>query len=128
MKIITYKYAPWSGAVSTYDRIYDKGKMDEFENLIDELYPDGIEETKLNDILWFDSEYILESLGIPETIKCGNCDAEIDADEWEENGSPSCNDCDIPLCPKCVHYPSGEGDDIYMLCPDCLASNKEEEK
>lgn len=46
MKIITTKYTPWSGAISTYETIEEAGKLEEFESLIDELYPDGIEENK----------------------------------------------------------------------------------
>jgi hypothetical protein len=38
----------------------------DFENLIEELYPDGLTDTALNDLLWFDSEFIFESLGINE--------------------------------------------------------------
>ena len=34
--------------------------------LIEELYPDGIDETQLNDILWFKSEWVYEMLGISE--------------------------------------------------------------
>lgn len=41
-------------------------KEEEFEALIEELYPDGIDETQLNDILWFDSEWVFECLGINE--------------------------------------------------------------
>lgn len=66
MKIITSKYTPWSGAVSTYETIVEADKVEEFESLIDELYPDGIEEVTLNDILWFEPEFILESLGLSE--------------------------------------------------------------
>ena len=66
MKIITNKYTPWSGAVSTYETIIEADKVEEFESLIDELYPDGIEEVTLNDILWFEPEFILESLGLSE--------------------------------------------------------------
>lgn len=66
MKIITTKYQPWSGAISTYETIVEAGKQEEFENLIEELYPNGIEETLLNDILWFESDWILESLGLSE--------------------------------------------------------------
>ena len=66
MKIITSKYTPWSGAISTYETIEEAGKLEEFESLIDELYPDGIEEVKLNDILWFESDWILEQLGLSE--------------------------------------------------------------
>ena len=34
--------------------------------IINYLYPDGIDETQLNDILWFDSELVYEMLGISE--------------------------------------------------------------
>lgn len=64
MKIITNSFKPWSGAISTYETILEADKLEEFESLIDELYPEGIEETKLNDILWFEPDFILESLGM----------------------------------------------------------------
>lgn len=66
MKIITTKFSPWSGAIDTYNTIVEAGKEEEFESLIEELYPDGIEEVALNDILWFEPEFILESLGLSE--------------------------------------------------------------
>lgn len=66
MKIITTKYSPWSGAIDTYNTIVEAGKEEEFESLIEELYPNGIEETQLNDILWFEPDFILESLGLSE--------------------------------------------------------------
>lgn len=66
MKIITTKYSPWSGAIDTYNTIEEAGKLEEFESLIDELYPDGIEEVKLNYILWFEDDWILEMLGLSE--------------------------------------------------------------
>ena len=57
-------FEAWSGAVATKDLIIENNKEDEFDALIEELYPDGIDETQLNDILWFDDEWVLESLGI----------------------------------------------------------------
>ena len=66
MKIITTNYSPWSGAINTYNTIEEAGKLEEFESLIEELYPDGIKEVTLNDILWFEPEFILESLGLSE--------------------------------------------------------------
>ena len=54
----------WSGAVATKELIISLGLEEEFEMLIDELYPDGLTDTELNDILWFDSDWILESLGV----------------------------------------------------------------
>lgn len=60
------RFEPWSGAVDTYETIYNADKLDELEFLLEELYPEGIEETQLNDLLWFESEWLLESLGISE--------------------------------------------------------------
>lgn len=34
--------------------------------MIEELYPDGIGRTELNDIMWFDSDWIFETLSISE--------------------------------------------------------------
>lgn len=56
----------WSGAKETKQRILDENKEDEFESLIEELYPDGLTDTQLNDILWFEEDWLFESLGITD--------------------------------------------------------------
>ena len=56
----------WSGAEETQSLIVLNDKEEEFDSLIEELYPEGIEEVRLNDILRFDSEWVLEALGINE--------------------------------------------------------------
>ena len=66
---ITYEldlnsFQAWSGAKDTLDRIQREGKCAELENILEELYPDGMTETQLNDLLWFDSESVYEWLGI----------------------------------------------------------------
>lgn len=69
MKIYTddlNDYRPWSGAVDTYNTIEEQDKLEELEQLIDELYPDGISFTGLNDLLWFDSDFVFEQLGIQD--------------------------------------------------------------
>lgn len=60
------RFEPWSGAVDTYERIYHEDKLDLLETLLDECYPDGIEETQLNELLWFESEWLFECLGIED--------------------------------------------------------------
>ena len=55
-------YKPWSGAVDTYELIKDADKLDELEFYLEELYPDGITATQINDILWFDGEEVLKYL------------------------------------------------------------------
>lgn len=56
----------WSGAKDTKETILNAGKGEEFDFLIEELYPNGLSETQLNDLLWFESDWIYESLGISE--------------------------------------------------------------
>ena len=56
----------WAGAIYTKNLILDAGLEEEFEELIEDLYPEGLTDTDLNDILWFDGSWILETLGIEE--------------------------------------------------------------
>lgn len=61
-------YKPWSGAISTYDTIVEENKLDELDFLLEELYPEGISESHLNDILWFDSDWVFAQLGINDLV------------------------------------------------------------
>ena len=54
----------WSGAINTKEILIEQGMDRNFDYLIEELYPDGISETQLNDILWFEQDWIFETLGI----------------------------------------------------------------
>ena len=60
------EFTPWAGAVDTYRYILDRGQIDTMEAILDELYPKGLGETELNDILWFEAEWIYEHLGLPD--------------------------------------------------------------
>ena len=69
--VITYElnldtFEAWSGAVSTLDRIREEGLCEQLEAILEEIYPDGMTETELNDLLWFEEETIFEWLGIEE--------------------------------------------------------------
>ena len=59
-------FEAWSGAVDTLDRVKEAGKCDELESILEDLYPDGMSETELNDLLWFEPETVFEWLGIEE--------------------------------------------------------------
>ena len=54
----------WSGAVDTKETIINEGKDKDFDYLIEELYPNGLTDTQLNDLLWFEEEWLFEMLGI----------------------------------------------------------------
>ena len=59
----------WSGAVTTAQRIWEEqGRegFDQLEAILEDLYPDGIDETDLNDLLWFDADTVYEWLGIED--------------------------------------------------------------
>ena len=75
-------YKPWSGAVDTWDRIMDEDKLDALEQYLDEMYPDGIDETELNDLLLFEPEYIFEILGISDEEDEEDDDEEDEDEEW----------------------------------------------
>lgn len=70
MKITTetnlLNFDAWSGAIETKKTIIENGKSEEFDQLIEELYPEGLTDTQLNDLLWFEADWIFEALGIKE--------------------------------------------------------------
>lgn len=57
-------FEAWSGAVDTLDRIIAEGKCDELEAILEDMYPEGMDETNLNDLLRFEAETVFEWLGI----------------------------------------------------------------
>ena len=59
-----YNFEAWSGGETTLDRIIAEDKVGTFEFILEELYPDGMSETELNDILRFEDEWVYEVCGI----------------------------------------------------------------
>ena len=57
-------FAPWNGAVSVFERIKDENKIDILEQILEELYPYGIDETTINDLLWFESDEVYRWCGM----------------------------------------------------------------
>lgn len=71
MKIYTEiplsRFEFWSGAKDTADRIWEEmgeSGFDTVEAILEDTYPEGIDETTLNDIFWFEPETIYEWLGM----------------------------------------------------------------
>lgn len=54
----------WNGAVDTLDIISNEGKENDLMELLDIVYPDGVDEIELNDFLAFEDNYIFSELGI----------------------------------------------------------------
>lgn len=55
----------WSGAKDLAERLTWE-ELIEIENQLEELYPDGLTETELNDLFWFDAEFICDLIGQTE--------------------------------------------------------------
>ena len=52
----------WSGAKDTVKHLTED-ELDTIEEMLEELYPDGMDETALNDFFWFEDDTIAEWLG-----------------------------------------------------------------
>ena len=85
---ITYEldlrnFKAWSGAKDTLERVINEGKCDLLEQILEDTYPDGMTETELNDLLWFEPETIYEWLEIKseEQIKKEIEEAEEELEE-----------------------------------------------
>lgn len=55
-------FTPWCGGKVNYE-LLTENELVMLDEIITELYPDGISETGVNDILWFDEELIAEIAG-----------------------------------------------------------------
>lgn len=66
MKIYTEKslrdFEFWNGARDTV-KYLTPGEIDQIESILEECYPDGMNETEINDFFWFDTDTIAEWLG-----------------------------------------------------------------
>lgn len=52
----------WSGAKETAKYLTAE-QMDTVETMLEDLYPDGMSETEINDIFWFEEDTIADWLG-----------------------------------------------------------------
>lgn len=94
---ITYEldlqnFKAWSGAEDTLERIQREGKCDLLEQILEDIYSEGMTETELNDLLWFESETIYEWLNIRSE---GQIKKEIEEAKEELNDKISDLDFDL---------------------------------
>lgn len=55
----------WSGAKENAAEL-TIDQLNEIESQLEEIYPDGMDETQLNDFFWFEFDTVKEWLGIEE--------------------------------------------------------------
>ena len=129
-------FQPWSGAVDTWNTLEEFNKISTLECILEDIYPDGIDETTLNDILWFEEESVFEWVGLHYSNNTGVVS--------DEPLCPICNDyitghectnCYETLCEHCTHICSkcstvickdcDNGDNGIHLCSDCYDTIEE---
>lgn len=105
----------WAGAVDTAEKITEAGKWGCLEAILEDLYPDGMTDTQLNDLLWFEPETVYEWLGITE-------------EEEEEEGYKSPEECE-DYDEFCGQFEGCRGcpyDKIPCDCEKLFSRDKEE--
>lgn len=60
----------WGGAKDSAEKLTDQ-ELDQIESTLEKIYPEGMSETELNDLFWFDFETVLEWIGKEECPDCG---------------------------------------------------------
>ena len=60
----------WSGALDTLGTITQNDKLHDLMCLLEDMHPEPVSITTLNDLLWFDDDFILEQLGIELADEC----------------------------------------------------------
>lgn len=63
-EICLSEFDAWGGAERTLGRLEDAGMVEAFEAILEELYPEGIDETHLNDLLRFEADWVFEVVGL----------------------------------------------------------------
>ena len=107
-----HDFEPWSGAVNTYERLERNNKLNDLEWLLPELFDGDVEETELNDLLWFEPNTVYELVGLQTESEIRNDieyineriedeesainDLEMDMTEYEE-GTGKWQDIDIEI-------------------------------
>ena len=60
----------WSGALDILQAITENDKLQDLMCLLEDMYPEPVEITTINDLLWFDDEFIFDQLGMAEDCPC----------------------------------------------------------
>ena len=60
----------WGGAKINAEQLTNE-EFDTLENELEDLYPDGMTDTEINDLFWFDFEWICEMLGLSYNDETG---------------------------------------------------------
>lgn len=51
----------WGGAK---DHSFTYNELEDIENVLNDIYTEGMEETQINDLFWFEEEFLCECIGL----------------------------------------------------------------
>ena len=113
-------FEPWSGAKVTWQRISDEDKLGELEWILEDYFDSHtIDETALNDLLWFEADTVYEWLGMKTDEEIAEEKRErtrrrlainslldmTDPDSfckvWQDELDCPCRDCPLYSCDDC---------------------------
>lgn len=85
-----YDFEAWSGGKTTLKRIFDIGAEDELLKHLEGIFEGEVDETELNDFLWFEDEQIKDLLGFDfwkydSFEEQDTAESELDEDDEDED-------------------------------------------
>lgn len=100
----------WGGGEELLEKIREADKESEFENYLEENYPDGMTEEDLNDLLRYEEDEIFKALGMEE-----------DEEETEDVDNYVVVGSEYRVIKDSAHYNCGDivvplEDDDYPFC------------
>lgn len=73
----------WSGAKDRADML-TSSQLDAIETELEQIYPDGMTETELNDLFWFDFDFVCSLIGTSEAAVFGEEEEEEQEEETDD--------------------------------------------
>ena len=112
--LVDFKF--WSGAKDSAEKLTDQ-ELDQIELALEEAYPEGMDETDINDFFWHDFDEILAWIGKVECPDCGGI----------FNSYETCK-CHASYCFRGIHFDDFvskedvSGDEVgwSQICQDCI--------
>lgn len=128
-------FEPWSGAKCRFDEL-TRDECEQLESILEDLYPDGMDETQLNDLLWFEEDWIAEQLGYKdwehlERDHKGECTEEHAREVLEERFPCAKDDGIAELIEQFIEDEWTEemtDEEIVEGCEEYIKDNIEEEE
>ena len=77
-------FEPWSGAKYSYN-VLTYEQLEKLADIFESEYPDGMSETVVNDVLWFEKDWIAEMLGVEDWEALERHNNSEEEEEEEEN-------------------------------------------